>query len=42
MRRDADRWVIEFEDPSLEASWYRGLPSDALREAEDFLRRTGR
>jgi hypothetical protein len=38
MRRDGDRWAIEFEDVTLGTVWFDGLPSKALRQADAHVR----
>jgi hypothetical protein len=38
LRRAGDRWAVEFEDLTLGTSWSRGVASEALREAEEYLR----
>jgi hypothetical protein len=39
LRREGERWAVEFEDSALGTSWSRGVASEALREAEQHVRR---
>jgi hypothetical protein len=39
MRRDADAWVIAFDEAAYRVSRSKSLASEALRLAEDHVRR---